>query len=297
MVAHADAPGVRAWCTVFLAVRIQAIPFLVLGVLVSGAVAAFVPPGALGRVLPRRAALAVPVAGVSGALLPGCECSSVPVARRLVDGGAPPAAALTFLLAAPAINPVVVVATAVAFPNAPRMVVARFVASLLAAVLIGMIWHRFGVPVAGPGPAGSGGHHDGSRAARLGRLADVAGHDFLHAGGFLVLGAALAATLNVVVPRSALAVMAGGGVLTTLTLAVLAVALAVCSEADAFVAASLSQFPLTARLAFLVVGPMVDVKLVAMQAGTFGGRVASRFAPLTFITAVLSAAVVGAVLL
>ncbi len=77
----------------------------------------------------------------------------------------------------------------------------------------------------------------------------------------------------------------------------LAVVLAVCSEADAFVAASLSQFPLTARLAFLVVGPMVDVKLVAMQVGTFGRRVTSRFAPLVFVAAVLCSAVVGTVLL
>ncbi|WP_322762422.1 permease [Frankia sp. Cr2] len=298
-IVFADAPGLRTWCTIFLAVTVQAFPFLVLGVLISGAVAAFVPDGALARVLPRRAVLAVPLAGVSGALLPGCECSSVPVARRLIDSGAPPAAALTFLLAAPAINPVVIVATAVAFPNNPRMVLARFIASLLAATLVGLIWHRFGVPIlkqndTTPGGDFHGGHGGG---LRLHRLADVAGHDFLHAGGFLVLGAALAATLNVVVPRSALDAVAGAGVLTVIALAVLAVALAVCSEADAFVAASLSQFPLTARLAFLVVGPMVDVKLIAMQTGTFGRRVTSRFAPVTFLTAVMTAIVVGAVVL
>jgi uncharacterized membrane protein YraQ (UPF0718 family) len=293
---YADRPGLRTWCTVFLAVTIQATPFLVLGVLVSGAVATFVPDGALGRVLPRRPALAVPVAGMSGVLLPGCECSSVPVTRRLIDGGVPPAAALTFLLAAPAVNPVVIVATAVAFPNAPRMVVARFVASLLAAVVVGITWHRFGVPLPASAPAGPVGNHAG-RPGRAARLAEVAGHDFLHAGGFLVLGGALAATLNVVVPRSALDAVTDAGVLTILALAVLAVALAICSEADAFVAASLSQFPLTARLAFLVVGPMVDVKLIAMQAGTFGRRVTSRFAPLAFVTAVMCSTVVGTVLL
>ncbi|WP_322756310.1 permease, partial [Frankia sp. Cas3] len=72
-VVFADAPGLRTWCTIFLAVTVQAFPFLVLGVLISGAVAAFVPDGALARVLPRRAVLAVPLAGVSGALLAGCE--------------------------------------------------------------------------------------------------------------------------------------------------------------------------------------------------------------------------------
>jgi uncharacterized membrane protein YraQ (UPF0718 family) len=69
--------------------------------------------------------------------------------------------------------------------------------------------------------------------------------------------------------------------------------MAICSEADAFVAASLTQFSLTSRLAFMVVGPMVDVKLIALQAGTFGGRFALRFAPLTFAVAAGSAILVG----
>ncbi len=78
-----------------------------------------------------------------------------------------------------------------------------------------------------------------------------------------------------------------------LALAGLAVVMAICSEADAFVAASLTQFSLTARLAFMVVGPMVDVKLIALQVGTFGRGFALRFAPLTLAVAMVSSAVVG----
>ena len=87
--------------------------------------------------------------------------------------------------------------------------------------------------------------------------------------------------------------MADAGLWAALALAGLAVAMAICSEADAFVAASLTQFSLSARLTFLVVGPMVDVKLIALQVGTFGRRFAMRFAPLTFAIAVISSAVVG----
>jgi uncharacterized protein len=79
-------------------------------------------------------------------------------------------------------------------------------------------------------------------------------------------------------------------------LAGLAVVLAICSEADAFVAASLSSFSLTAKLTFLVVGPAVDVKLIALQAGTFGRRFAARFAPATFVVAIVVSVVVAAVL-
>ena len=93
------------------------------------------------------------------------------------------------------------------------------------------------------------------------------------AGGFLIIGAATAATLQTVVPRSVLDTVAGSGWSPCSRSAVLAVVMAICSEADAFIAASLTQFSLTARLAFMVVGPMVDVKLIALQAGTFGGRV------------------------
>ena len=80
-------------------------------------------------------------------------------------------------------------------------------------------------------------------------------------------------------------------------MAFLAVILCICSEADAFVAASLSQFSLTARLAFLVVGPMVDIKLISLQAGVFGRRFAQRFAPATFVVAVLTSLAIGAWLL
>jgi uncharacterized protein len=281
--------AVAHWATIFVAIAIQAMPFLALGVAVSAAVAALVPAGALPRLLPRRPAFAVPVAAVAGAALPGCECGSVPIARRLVNQGVPPAAALTFLLSAPAINPVVLVATAVAFPGKPQVVAARAVASLVAATAVGLVWARLGRDDL-LARARRGHHHEGPP---LSVFAETAQHDLLNAGGFLIVGAATAATLQTVVPRSVLDAVSGSGMLALLALAALAVVMAVCSEADAFIAASLTQFSLTARLAFMVVGPMVDVKLIALQAGTFGGRFTMRFAPLTLAVAIASAAVVG----
>ncbi|MDQ1565818.1 MAG: uncharacterized protein QOF96_698, partial [Actinomycetota bacterium] len=82
-------PAAQTWATMFVSLTVQALPFLVLGVLISGAIAAFVPAGSLARLLPRRPAVAVPVASLAGVLVPGCECSSVPIAGRLVAGGAP----------------------------------------------------------------------------------------------------------------------------------------------------------------------------------------------------------------
>jgi uncharacterized membrane protein YraQ (UPF0718 family) len=122
-------------------------------------------------------------------------------------------------------------------------------------------------------------------------------HDVMHAGGFLVVGAAAAATINVVVPGAWLQKLADDPVVSILVLATLAVLLSICSEADAFVAASLSQFSLTSRLVFLVVGPMVDLKLISMQTGVFGRRFMVRFAPTTFVAAVVVGTAFGTVLL
>ena len=282
-------PAAANWATVFVAVTIQAMPFLVLGVAVSGAIAAFVPPGAIARLMPRRPALAVPVAACAGAALPGCECGSVPIAARLVAAGVTPSAALAFLLSAPAINPIVLTATAVAFPDHPVMVLARLLASLAASVGVGLLWLSLGRDDL-LRPARRWEPPPGSRTRRF--LAS-ARHDFLQAGGYLVIGAGAAATLQTLVPRKVVDTFAGSGPLSLVVLGLLAVLLALCSEADAFVAAGLKQFSLTARLAFLVVGPMVDVKLIALQAGTFGPRFAWRFAPLTFAVALASAALVG----
>ena len=279
--------------TVFCGVFVQALPFLVLGVLVSGLVAAFVTPDRLVRLLPRRTGLAILAAGVGGAALPGCECGSIPVARRLFDG-ASGAAALTLMLAAPAVNPVVLVATAVAFPGQPKLVVARCLASLLTALLMGAIWARWGRPdwVTQRLPN----LHDDD-ASRWTAFTEAARHDFLQAASYLVIGAAAAAALRVAVPQAVFGHLAGHVAVAIVMMALLAVVLALCSEADAFVAASLTMLPLLPRLVFLVVGPAVDVKLFAMQAGMFGRSFALRFAPATFVEATVAATVVGLLVL
>ncbi len=281
--------------TVFCGVFVQAMPFLGLGVLVSGLIAVFVSPERLVRWLPRRAEPAVLAAGLAGAALPGCECGSVPVARRLFgDGGPAGAAALTFMLAAPAINPVVVVATAVAFPGQPKMVLARVGASFLTAVLMGWAWSRWGrtewitrrLP---PHPPESG--------SKWLVFCEVARQDFLQAAAYLVVGAAAAAALHVLVPPRVFEDVGAHLILGVTVMAALAVTLAVCSEADAFVASSLTMVPLVPRLVFLVVGPAVDVKLLAMQSGMFGRAFAARFAPATLVVATAVATLVGVLVL
>ena len=286
----------RLWSTLFVSVCIQALPFLVLGVVISGLIAAYVSPELVERFVPKRNSLAIPSAGLAGLALPGCECGSVPIAGRLVDAGTPPAAALTFLLAAPAINPVVMVSTAVAFPGNLELVGARFVASLATALLVGTWWARRNDQSLIKSMLGDD-DHDHGESKKMSTFVDVASKDLVHAGGYLVVGAIAAATLQLVIPRSIINTVAENEWQSILIFAALAVLLSICSEADAFVAAGLPQFSLTSRLVFLVVGPVIDLKLIALHAGVFGRKFALVFAPVTLGVAVVCAVAVGRVLL
>jgi hypothetical protein len=278
-------PSVQAWTTVFVAICVQATPYVVLGVAVSVALSA-IPSAWLRRALPRHPALAVPAASVAGLALPGCECGSVPVAAGLIDRDVPVGAAVAFMLAAPAANPVVLAATATAFPGQPSVVLARLIAALALAVVMGWISQArlSDLTVA-------------RAIAHTHRLGAMAANDLARSLGPLTIGAAAAATLTVLVPRPVLARFADSEVTGVLTLAVLAVVLAICSQADAFVASSLTQFSRLAQLTFMVVSPAVDVKVIAMQLGAFGRRFTLRLAATTFVTAIALAVCVGTVLL
>jgi uncharacterized protein len=177
------------------------------------------------------------------------------------------------------------------------MVLARFAGSMATALVVGWLWSRFGraewfaswATRRVPPP------RDGR--SRWAMFTETARQDLLDAGGFLVIGGLTAAVLNVVVPRSWVDTLGDQLVLGIIVMAVLAVLLALCSEADAFVAASLYALPLLPRLVFLVVGPAIDIKLFALQAGTLGRRFALRFAPLTFVVAIGCAVLAGVVFL
>lgn len=290
LVPRLDLPPLQTWSTIFVAMVLQALPFLVGGVLLAALISVVATEERLRRLAPRSPWLGVPAAGVAGVALPGCECASVPVAAGLVRRGVAPAVAFTFMLAAPAVNPVVLVSTAVAFSGRADMVGARFAASLATAVLVGWWWQWRGraVPLSTP-------RHQ--HAAGWTGFVDSARHDLVHAGGLLVAGAAVAAAVSALLPRRLLDTVAGSAVLAVLVLAAFAFVVAMCSEADAFVAASLTMFSDTAKLVFLVVGPAMDVKLAAMGAGTFGGPFAARFVPVVLVVATTCAVLAGSVLL
>jgi uncharacterized protein len=264
---------VQNFLLVFASLLIEALPFIVLGAAVSALIEVVVPSGVFVRLAALPRSVQMPVAGLGGFAFPVCECGSVPVARRLVKKGLSPAAGVTFMLAAPILNPVVLVATAIAYRGRDilwPMVLGRAALGLAVALALGWVVARRSREQLLRASPDHGHDHatpgEGRAARYFGQLAG----DFTMLARYLVIGAAVAAALQTFLPQSIIASVAGTPVLDVVAMMLLAAALSLCSESDAFVAASFVQFGFASQLAFLVAGPMIDAKLAALYAGTFG---------------------------
>jgi uncharacterized membrane protein YraQ (UPF0718 family) len=272
-----DSPAIETFLLVFSSIVIEALPFILLGALASAAIAVYVPERSLARIARLPLSLQVPGAALSGIAFPVCECGSVPVARRLVVRGIHPSAAIAFMLAAPILNPIVLSSTWIAYGGGTQgmeMTAGRAVLGLTVAIVAGTVIGRSGAGALRQRPYGEAGHdHDGHhprrRGGRITQLSDHLVADFLYMGKFIVLGAALSAFMQATVPQSALSAVGGAPVISALSLMGVAFVLSLCSEADAFVAASFTQFTPGAQLAFLVFGPVADLKLAALYGATF----------------------------
>ena len=271
----ANVAGVQNFFLVFGSLLIEAMPFILLGALVSAAIEVFVPVTVFEKLALLPKPLQLPVSGLAGAAFPVCECGSVPVARRLIVKGLMPSAAVTFMLAAPVLNPIVIASTAVAYRGRDifwPMVLGRAGLGFLVAMAVGYVVSDETKEQLLRRPRGSRNpeyehddQHESKSRAFFGHLSG----DFVFMGRFLVIGAMVAAALQTFVPQSIIGGVADTPVVNILAMMALAFLLSLCSESDAFVAASFVQFGVGGQLAFLVFGPMVDTKLGILYGATF----------------------------
>jgi uncharacterized membrane protein YraQ (UPF0718 family) len=266
----ADVDAAQTFLVIATSIVVEALPFVLLGALVSALLEVYVPDRTFEAVARLPLRLQVPGAALAGFAMPVCECGSVPVARRLILRGVHPAAALAFMLSSPIINPIVLLSTAVAYQGqaALEMTAGRAVLGIIVALATAAIVGRTGAATL-LRPRRTEHHHHG-HGSRPRAVADHLTADLLFMGRFVIAGAVLAAAMQTIVPQSVFT-----GVLTTPLLGagllmVLAFIVSLCSEADAFVAVSFIQFPLGPQLAFLVFGPILDIKLALLYGATFG---------------------------
>ncbi|MBW4514844.1 MAG: permease [Timaviella obliquedivisa GSE-PSE-MK23-08B] len=329
--------------TLFFSLLVEAMPFLLLGVLFSSALLLFVDERQLIASVPRNPLLAAFVGSLIGFIFPVCECGNVPVARRLMVQGAPISMSIGFLLAAPTVNPIVFWATWTAFRDQPEIVFMRVGFSLLIATVVGWVFSTQkdlrpllqpaiarSMPVpryrsrrgkkdkesvsdllqSGTFILGQSGKlqldGDPLQAAalvanpvlskpipvRLQMMLDNVVLELRELGGILVIGSAIAAIVQVSVPRDVILSLGQDNVTSILAMLLLACIISICSTVDAFFALSFaSVFTSGSLLAFLIFGPMIDLKNIALLWSVFKGRAIfylfALAALLTFLVALL----------
>jgi uncharacterized membrane protein YraQ (UPF0718 family) len=279
----------------FLSILFEGAPFILLGTLISGFIDVYLPAGTMDRFLPRNRNLAVLTAGLLGAVFPVCECAVVPVIRRLVKKGLPVSCALTYMLAAPIVNPITALSTWKAFQgqNAAMMTSSRLLLGFMIASAVGLIVSRLPLdlvlrrklieslhePEKPEAHDHCCGHdhatdsccgHDHAHAhhsdddSRLVAAFRSAMKDFIDVGVYFSVGVTITALFNTGIAPGAqwLDSLATSPAGAPAALMVLAFVLSLCSTSDAFIAATLDKFSAGAKLAFLVFGPMMDVKLI-----------------------------------
>ncbi len=263
----------------FLSVVLEGVPFILMGVALSGLIDVFLPPRILARVLPRNAAAGILLGGVLGAILPMCECGIVVVIRRLLQKGLPLSNAMAYMLAAPVVNPIVAFSTFSAFRGQGplEMMLCRIALSFVVAVIMASIVYflqrSFVLRPDLVTVAAAEDHHD-HRAPKEKAAAAVrsATKDFLDVTVYFVLGAAVATLFNTSVNQQVIMPLAEDRALAVGGMMALASLLSLCSTSDAFVAATFTAFPSASKLAFMVFGPVVDLKLIFIYGLVFRKR-------------------------
>ncbi len=285
------------FCLLFLSIIFEGAPFILLGTLVSGFIDAYLPAGLIDRWLPKNRVLAVMLSGLLGAVFPVCECAVVPVIRRLIRKGLPVSCAITYMLSAPIINPIVAVSTMKAFSSSVGqfslreattavaygpvfMTSSRLLMAYLVTVVVGLIVLKFrnhtilrpGVAPrhsdVGPLPEGD---EDTPGPNRLVLATRTAMRDFLETAMYFTIGVAITAVFKAYVTEDLILLFNKSEPSGIGLMMILAFVLSLCSTSDAFIAANF-PVPQSAKLAFLVYGPMMDVKLIFMYLAVFKSR-------------------------
>lgn len=292
----------QTFATMFVSIVLEALPFVMLGSLVGGVIEVFLSREAVSKFFTGRTSSAAFLSALMGLIFPVCECAVIPVTRRLLKKGVPFSVAIAYLLAGPIVNPLVGLSTAMAYRWDWRVVLVRLGCGYVIAVVVALVMGRL---YPGKSAVIDGAleetedahqcdhehhHHDHPPkkqpfATRLRSALAHAADDFVYVGQFLIVGAFFAAFCQTVIDRSQFVDLAQSPSLAIVLMMVMAVALNLCSEADAFVAASFrGTMPLSSQMAFMVLGPMLDIKLVAMYLSFVRKR-----ALVTFIVLICSA--------
>ncbi len=269
---------------VFLSIIFEAIPFVMIGAFVSSIIQIFVSEQFIAKIIPKSRFIGLIAASLMGFIFPVCECAIVPIMRRLIKKGVPLHIAVTFMLAVPIVNPVVLASTYYAFSGQAYMVFLRGILGLIGAIIIG---HLIGKIQNKKTPlkhetnhehhsCSCGYHYHSQQSNRrdiVSKIINIIQHtssELYNVGKFLIIGALLSALMQTFISRSYILSIGHGIVSSSIVMMILAFVLSLCSEADAFIARTfVGQFTTGSIVGFLIFGSMIDIKNTLMLSGSF----------------------------
>lgn len=286
----------NSFSAVFISIILEAIPFILLGSFISAIIQVFVSESTIQKLIPKNKFIAIFTASLLGFFIPICECGIIPVVRRLIKKGVPSYVAITFMLACPIVNPVVILSTYNAFYDMRGMVLLRIGFGLIVSVLIGiLIWYLEGDNrvILDLNHHNHNDHHCGCghchhHSSKIYDILDHTSHEFLDIGKFLIFGALISAIMQISSVRTSMIGYSTDSFLSVLAMGIFAYVISLCSEADAFIARTfVSQFTAGSLVTFLILGPMIDIKNTLVLFSSFKKRFAIELILLIFLICLL----------
>ncbi len=266
------------FASIFTSIVLEAIPFIILGSFISAIIQICISEEFLTKLIPRASILGYIGAALIGLIFPVCECAIVPITRRLMKKGLPVGVGVTFMLAVPIINPVVIMSTYYAFYDKQAMVVLRTVGGFVAAILIGIIVNALEEnkhsiildTIENDNYCNCGCNASFENQSKFKAIFEHTNREFLDIIGYLVFGAFISSGFQVVASHGGFDFISDNKVLVIIFMMFLGFSLSLCSEADAFVGKSfLANYSFSGVAAFLILGPMLDIKNLMMLSGAF----------------------------
>ena len=289
-----DFSGFSMFNTIFISMLIQGFPFLLVGTILSSIIQIFISTDTIIKLFPKNNFLACLTASLSGFFFPVCDCGSIPLAKGLIKKGVPISAAITFMLAAPILNPISIMSTLYAFSGMPIAAVYRAAAGIIISVAVGLIMRFYSakdiieinddIVECQCGFCNNSYDSDRSIILKIGDVFIHAGEEFFSVGKFMVIGALLSSVIQTLILHSYINYIPKSRISSLIIMMCFAFLISVCSTSDAFIAKGfLNQFPLGSIMGFLVLGPMIDMKNTILLMGSFKKSFALKLIFIVFL--------------
>ncbi|MGL4107830.1 permease [Clostridium sp. LP20] len=264
--------------SIFIGIIIESIPFILLGSFVSSIIQIFISEENILRFFPKNRLLSCVMASLLGVLFPVCDCGTIPLARGFAKKGMNFSGVISFMLAAPIVNPIAIMSTIYAFPKMKAIVIYRVLIGMIISIVAGLIMGRKpakevlveNMLSCDCGLCNGGYDQEGSLISKIRMVFIYAGEEFFKVGKYMIIGGLMATTMQIFISKTSFSSLSGSPIGSVLTMIAFSFIFSVCSTSDAFVAKGfVSQFSLNSVLGFLVLGPMINIKNTMMLLGSF----------------------------